>query len=105
MLTSALLLYAGIGVGLSTVTLTATSFRRRIDRMARNVGMDAGYGRLVWAAGTTIAWPVGLYVLITGRLVGAGDARHALADDDVVAAEPDREAGSHRSIYRLSAAD
>ncbi|MGI9486633.1 MAG: hypothetical protein ACR2RF_12285 [Geminicoccaceae bacterium] len=37
--------------------------------MATRAGMDVGYGRVVWFGGTIMAWPIGLYVLATGRLV------------------------------------
>ena len=30
--------------------------------------MKITYGRAVWFGGTVIAWPIGLYVLATGRL-------------------------------------
>lgn len=81
----ALLLYAGIGAGLALMTLCAPGFRRRIDHLADRVGMSIGYGRLVWFGGTFIAWPVGLYVLATGRLVLVDVARQeADAGDNVI---------------------
>jgi len=64
-----LLIYAGIGAGLALMTLSAPRLRQGIDRQASRVGMSIAYGRLVWLYGTFIAWPIGLYVLATGRLV------------------------------------
>ncbi len=37
--------------------------------MAARAGLGVGYGRAAWFGGTIMAWPVGLYVLASGRLV------------------------------------
>ncbi len=75
-----LFIYVGIGVGLAVIGLCIPSFGRRIDRMAAQSGMNAGYGRVVWFCGTVIAWPIGVFVLATGRLVLAGIDPSAVDD-------------------------
>ena len=64
-----LLTYVGVGAGLAIMGLCVPSFGRVIDRMATRAGMDVGYGRVVWFGGTMMAWPIGLFVLATGRLL------------------------------------
>ena len=65
----ALLTYAGIGASLAIIGLCVPNYGRRIDRIAARAGMNVGYCRAVWFGGTIVAWPIGLYVLATGRLV------------------------------------
>lgn len=63
------ILYVGIGAGLAITTLGLAGLRQGIDRVADQLGMCRLYARLVWLGGTIVAWPIGLFVLITGRLV------------------------------------
>lgn len=77
----ALFTYVGVGAGLAVIGLCVPSLGRRIDNMAARAGMEIGYGRAVWLGGTTFAWPVGLYVLATGRLVLVGPDLPAETDD------------------------
>jgi len=37
--------------------------------MAGRMGMSSRYGRQIWLIGTTLAWPIGLFVLATGKLL------------------------------------
>lgn len=67
------LLHASVGLGLAITTLCIPGCRRHIDRTARKTGMGVGYARVVWLGGTIIAWPIGLYVLASGRLVLVND--------------------------------
>lgn len=85
----ALFIYVGVGAGLAFIGLCVPSFGRRIDRMAARMGMDVGYGRAVWLGGTILAWPIGLYVLATGRLVLVDTDLSATTDDDGLEAKPE----------------
>lgn len=68
-----LLLYLGIGSGFAIGTLAWPPMRRTIDRTGVRLGMGAICARGIWAMSTIIAWPVGLYVRATGRLLLADD--------------------------------
>ncbi len=76
-----LFIYVGIGVGLAAIGLCVPSFGRRIDRMATRTGVNVGYGRAVWFCGTVFFWPIGVFVLATGRLVLVDAVPPAATDD------------------------
>lgn len=75
------LLYAGIGASLGIATLSFSGPRQRVDRLADRVGMTTGYARSVWLGGTFIAWPIGLFVLATDRLILVDAERRSTAVD------------------------
>lgn len=68
-----LLLYVGIGAGLGGTAILIPRTRRAICHLANTAGMHRNYAQAVWFSGTLIAWPIGLYVLATGRLVLGND--------------------------------
>ena len=71
--------YLMIGASLAAFTLQTRRFRQQVDKMALEAGMRRRYGRQIWALGTIICWPVGLFVSVTGRplLIGrANDINH-----------------------------
>lgn len=61
--------YLAIGAGLATLTLRHPSFGQLIDRTGWRVGLDYRHARCLWLLGTAVTWPIGLFVLATGRLV------------------------------------
>lgn len=63
------LLYIGFGVALAAGTMAFPVLRKRMEIVASRLDMKLSYARALWVTGTIIAWPVGLYVLSTGRLV------------------------------------
>ncbi len=75
-LSQLLALYAGVGIGIAVATVAFQPVCQAIERIGARVGMTPGYARLVWITGTVLAWPVGLYARMTGKLVLAphGDA-------------------------------
>lgn len=79
-----LLLHACVGFGLAILMLCVPGCRRQIDRVAGNISMDIGYARIVWLGGTIVAWPVGLYVLASGRLVLVDDETGMASAAEVV---------------------
>lgn len=85
-----LCIYIGVGLGLAIAGLYAPNFVRGIDQLGARTGLSAGYGRAVWFGGTLFAWPIGLYVLITGRLVFADADRWAGTDGGSEKAETDK---------------
>lgn len=64
-----LLFYVAIGACLGTTALGIPASRRSIVEIAGRHGMSRRCAGASWLGGTLIAWPVGLYVLATGRLV------------------------------------
>lgn len=74
MLLPSFLLYIGVGASLGVVTTLLPGARRRICHMAARARIPVVYALAVWLGGTTIAWPIGLYVLATGRLILVGNA-------------------------------
>jgi len=62
-------IYLAIGAGLALLPFCSHSFRRSIDRMAGCVGIEPGHAQGVWTLGTIAAWPIGLFVLVTGRMM------------------------------------
>ncbi len=84
------LLYIGFGTALAGGTLAVPALCRPMATVATRLGISLSYARTLWTIGTIIAWPVGLYVLATGRLVLVnGDpnaafdlqSHHIVADD------------------------
>lgn len=64
-----LLIYGCIGLGLATASLAIAKPRRTIDLIAERHGMGNRYAYAIWLLSTIVAWPIGLYVLTTGRLL------------------------------------
>ena len=64
-----LIFYGCIGLGLAIASLAIPKLRRTIDLMAERYGMGGGYAYAIWLVSTIVAWPIGLYVLTTGRLL------------------------------------
>ncbi|MEM8948172.1 MAG: hypothetical protein AAGA21_03685 [Pseudomonadota bacterium] len=83
-----LLTYIGLGVGLASIGLCIPDLSRKIDESAACLGMKIDYGRAVWLFGTVIAWPVGLYVLVTGRLILVEKDRRNTAGDMSMQVKP-----------------
>ncbi|MGI9416521.1 MAG: hypothetical protein ACR2RA_01655 [Geminicoccaceae bacterium] len=64
-----IVLYACVGAGLAATALGIAGLRQTIDHLAERLGFSPVYARLIWLGGTIVAWPIGLVVLTTGRLV------------------------------------
>lgn len=61
--------YLCFGVALAAGTMAVPVLRLGMKTVATRLGMPLNYARTLWFIGTIITWPVGLYVLSTGRLV------------------------------------
>jgi hypothetical protein len=72
-----LALYGCVGVGLAIASLAVPASRRTIWRLAKQTDMNSSYAHTIWLVGTCLAWPIGIYVLLTGRLfyIGKGFRR------------------------------
>lgn len=94
-----LCMYIGVGLGLAIAGLCVPSFGRGIDQLATRTGLDVGYGRAIWFGGTFFAWPIGLYVLATGRLVLADVDLQAEPVDDGTKAETDKSLTTETGVW------
>ena len=63
------LFYLLFGTTLAAGTIALPACRRHIRTVAGRLGMSLRYASLLWISGAVIAWPAGLYVLSTGRLL------------------------------------
>ena len=63
------LCYLSLGLALAAGMMAVPALRLSMKMVARRLGMPLNYARTLWLVGTIVAWPVGLYVLSTGRLV------------------------------------
>ncbi|MGI9452776.1 MAG: hypothetical protein ACR2QH_19375 [Geminicoccaceae bacterium] len=61
--------YLCLGAAIAAGMMAVRSLRLGITKVADRMGMPLSYARILWFFGTIIAWPIGLYVLATGRLV------------------------------------
>lgn len=61
--------YFCLGAAIAVGMMLVPSLSLRIRTVACRMGIQLHYARSLWIIGTIVAWPVGLYVLLTGRLV------------------------------------
>jgi hypothetical protein len=81
--------------------MAVPALRRSMLRVAARLEMPPGYARALWIIGTIVAWPAGLYVLLTGRLVLPGsepEPRIARPADTSEQAAPGERATQSRSL-------
>ncbi len=65
------LLYLSFGLILAAGTMLFPILRSHMDVVTRRNGLSPGYARLLWMIGTSLAWPVSLYVFLSGKLLWA----------------------------------
>lgn len=82
-----LVFYGCVGLGLAIMPIAVASTRRTIRRVASQAGMNSGYAHVVWLIGTCLAWPIGLFVLSTGRLLCVGPAPGRLVYSETLSVE------------------
>jgi hypothetical protein len=62
-------LYFCVGAALAAGAVAVPVLRRTMLRVAARLEIQDSYALVLWIIGTTVAWPIGLYVFGTGKLV------------------------------------